>query len=191
MLPVFLPAESSRQQTDMDGIMRLIFACCFACFMLVGCTPSEDSMDTLFGIEHNTVVLASSAVELSKTPVSFTPPTEAKVVGKETSVCVVLGGGIPIKSNEQFEREMQRLLNGATINASVTTSDGATHEFSCQGSGWAMVGRIVPSDEITARISPGCTKEALPVGSKIRSVSISSTVPVHALGVYWQSRSGD
>lgn len=141
-------------------------------------------MDALFGIKHNLVVLTPTVVELSRVPVDFTPPTEAEVVGKLTNVCVVLAGGVPLKGSE---KEGERLLKGAKISATVTTVEGATHEFSCQGIGWAMSGHIVPSNEITACVHPSCAKQTVPVGSKIRLVSISSNTPVHALGAYWYS----
>lgn len=141
-------------------------------------------MNSLFGIKHSDVVLASSAFELSQKPVSFAPPTEAAVAGKLSNVCIVLAGGVPLKGSE---KEGERLLNNAKIKAIVTTDVGVTHEFGCQGIGWAMSGRVVPSNEITACVHPSCAKQVLPVGSKIRSISISSTGPVHALGAYWYS----
>ena len=164
--------------------MKRVLICCLVCFGLASCAPSEDFMDTLFGIKRNVVVLTSSAVEFSQTAVSFTPPTEAEVVGKQSSVCIVLSGGVPLKG---MEKEVERLLNGAKISATVTAADGSTHEFGCQGSGWAMSGRVAPSNEVTVCVQPSCAKQTLPVGSKIRSVSISSGVPVHALGAYWYS----
>ena len=166
--------------------MKLTLACCLVCLGLIGCAPSDDFMDSLFGIKHNSVVLASSAFELSRTPVSFAPATGAEVSGKLSNICVVLAGGVPSKSSE---KEGERLLNGAQIKASVSTDAGATHEFSCQGIGWAMSGRVVPSDEITACVHPSCAKQTLPVGSKIRSISISASAPVHVLGAYWYSTS--
>jgi hypothetical protein len=141
-------------------------------------------MDTLFGIKHNVVVLASSAVEFSQTPVSFTPATDAVVVGKQSSICVVLAGNVPLKG---FDEKAESLLNGTKISAVVTAGDGTTHEFGCQGNGWAMSGRVVPSNELTACVQPTCAKQALPNGLKVRSVSISSSVPLHALGAYWYS----
>src|SRR5690348_7764904 len=136
--------------------MKFTFACCLACLSLVGCAPSDDFMDSLFGIKHSSVVLTSSAFELSQTPVSFAPPTEAEVSGKLSNICVVLAGDVPMKSSEMTG---EHLLNGAKIKAIVTTDAGATREFSCQGVGWAMSGRVVPSNEITACVHPSCSKK--------------------------------
>ena len=179
-----MPQSESNFHLPGRHFMKRLFACCLACLGLVSCVPSGDTMETLFGIEHNTVILASSAIELSPTPLGFVPSTEAKVVGKEYGVCVVLAGG---RDPKNIEEEAQRFLKGAQISATVTTNDGAVHEFSCMSYGWAKTGRIVPSDEIRACVQPGCTKQGLPVGTEIRSVSISSTAPVHALGAYWNS----
>lgn len=88
-----------------------------ACLTSAGCTPSEDFLDTLFGIKHNVAILAPAEFELSQTPVSFSP-TDAEVVGKESSVCVVLAGGMPGRDSEA---EVKRLLNGAKLRATVTT----------------------------------------------------------------------
>jgi|KBSMisStandDraft_5_1062788.scaffolds.fasta_scaffold41116_3 hypothetical protein len=166
--------------------MKLFLACCLIFIGLAACTPSEDSLESLFGIKHNVVVLASSALELSPAEVSFTPSTEAEAVGEESSVCAVLAGGVSVKDSDN---EVQRLLNGATLDATVTTSDGATHEFKCQSSRWALSGRVVPSNEIAACVQPSCSRQAIPIGSKVRSIAISSTAPVHALGIYWASSS--
>jgi uncharacterized protein with beta-barrel porin domain len=155
--------------------------------VLAGCTPSEDSVETFFGIAHNTVVLTASAVELAQAPLNFTPSAEAKVVGKEAKVCIVLAGGV---SMENSEHEVRHLLKGAEINATVTVGDGTMHTLSCQSTEWAQSGRIFPSDEISACVSESCAQEALPVGSQIRSFSISATAPIHALGVYWHSDAG-
>lgn len=173
--------------------MKRTLVFCIAYLSLVGCAPTEDFMDALFGIKHNLVVLTPKAFVLSQKPISFTPATQAEVVGKLTNVCVVLAGGVPQKGSEQ---EGERLLNGAKVGATVITGGGATHEFGCQGVSWAMSGHIVPSNEIAACVHPSCAKQALSVGSKVRSVSISSTVPIHVLGAYWYStaafdRSGD
>jgi len=141
-------------------------------------------MDSLFGIKHNIEVLAPSALDLSPAEVSFTPPTETEVVGKISSVCVVLAGGVPGKGSD---KEVDRLLNGAKLSATVTTSNGVAHKFTCLGRVWALSGRIVPADEIAACVSPSCAKEAIPIGSKVRSIGITSSSPIHALGAYWES----
>ena len=164
--------------------MKRILACFLACLSVAGCAPSEDFMDSLFGIKHSFVILTSSPVELSQVPVTYSPSTEPEVAGKLSSVCVVLAGDVPIKGSE---KEGERILNGAKISATVTTGEGATREFSCQGIGWAKSGHVVPSNEITACVHPSCAKQTLPIGSKIRSVSISSTAPVRVLGAYWYS----
>jgi len=156
-----------------------------ACLTSAGCTPSEDFLDTLFGIKHNVAILAPAAFELSQTPVSFSP-TDAEVVGKESSVCIVLAGATSIKDTDT---ETQRLLNGAKLRAVVTTSSGITQNFTCLGRGWLLRGRILPSNEIMACLSPSCSQSAPPVGTKVQSVTISSTAPVHALGAYWDSTS--
>lgn len=164
--------------------MKRLLAGGLACLAFAGCVPPDDFADAFFGIRHNVVVLASGPFELSRTPTLFTPSAEAEVVGKHASVCVVLAGDVPVKGSEN---EVQRRLDGAAIKAVVTTGDGATHEFSCAGSGWAKNGRILASDEITACVHPNCSKQAELVGSKIRSIALSSTAPVHALGAYWES----
>ena len=156
-----------------------------ACLASAGCTPPEDFVDTLFGVKHNVAILAPAAFELSQTPVSFSP-TDAEVVGKESSVCIVLAGAMSIKDTDT---ETQRLLNGAKLRAVVTTSSGITQNFTCLGRGWLLRGRILPSNEIMACLSPSCSHPELPVGTKVQSVTISSTAPVHALGAYWESTS--
>ena len=164
-------------------LMKLIIACWIACLCLVGCTPSENFMDSLFGIKHNVVVLASSALNISPAEVSFTP-SKAEVVGNESRVCIVLAGGVP---GEGSDKEVERILNGAKLSATVTMDDGVNYEFRCQGSGWALSGRIVPANEVTACVLPSCKEKAMPLGSKVRSAAISSTLPIQALGVYWDS----
>ena len=167
--------------------MKVTLACCFVCLGLAGCTPPEDFLDSLFGIKHNVVVLTSGALELSQAAVILTPPVEAKVVGKESHVCVVLTSGEPGAPWKDIENEVQRLLNGAKLSATVTTSDGTTHAFQCQGTSWAHDGRVLPSNEIAACLQLGCSKQAIPIGSTVKSVAISSTAPVRALGAYWDS----
>jgi hypothetical protein len=172
--------------SDVSRLMRIL-ACSLICLGLGGCAPSEDFMDSLFGIKHNVVVLTSSALDVSQIETSFTPATDAEAVGKESSVCVVLAAGEPGVPWKDTENEANRLLNGAKLSATVTTSDGATHEFQCQGINWSRNGRIVPSNEIAACVQQSCSKQAISVGAKVRSIALSSTAPVHALGVYWNS----
>ena len=167
--------------------MKLTLACCFVCFGLAGCTPPEDFLDWLFGIKHNVVVLTSGALELSQVAISLTPSVEAKVVGKGSRVCVVLASGELGASWDNTQNKVQHLLNGAKLSATVTTSDGTTREFQCQGTGWARSGHIVPSNEIAACLQLGCSKQAIPIGSIVKLIAISSTAPVRALGAYWES----
>jgi len=150
-------------------------------------------MDSLFGIKHNVALLSADAFDLSPTEVKLIPLTAAEVVGKESRVCVVLASDVPGKGSD---KEVERLLNGAKLSATVATNSDVIHNFKCQGSGWAMSGRIVPKNEITACVQPSCAKRAISIGSKVLSVAISSTAPVHALGAYWDStaafdRAGD
>jgi hypothetical protein len=42
---------------------------------------------------------------------------------------------------------------------------------------------------LTACVQLGCSKQAMVIGSKVVSVSISATAPVRALGAYWDSTS--
>lgn len=140
------------------------------------------------GIKHNVVLLSAKPLELSPTPTRFTP-THAEAVGKTSSVCVVLGGGV---KGGDVDRQVQRLLRGAKLSATVTTGDAATHVLNCQSSGWALYGQIFPSDEITACVEASCPRQAIGVGSRIKSIALSSSVPIHVQGAYWTStNSGD
>ena len=153
---------------------------------LVGCSSADDFIDSLFGIKHNAVILARGGIDISSTPTILTPVTHAQVVGKSSDVCVVLAGGIAAKDSE---KEVQRILNGAKLRAEITMSDGSRHEFNCPGSGWALNGRIVPENEVAACLRQSCASQLLTIGATVSSVAISSTAPVHALGVYWDSTS--
>jgi len=153
------------------------------CLALIGCTPSENFVDTLFGVNHNVAVFAPAPLDLSPTVASFSL-TDAEIVGKEFGVCVVLGEAA---MGKDIEAAVQGVIKGAKLRATITTDSGTTQDFTCQGSSWSLKGRVVPSNEIAACLSPGCSQHGLPVGTKLKSVEISSTSTVHALGAYWFS----
>jgi hypothetical protein len=120
-------------------------------------------------------------------PVTFTPLSNAEVVGKDASICLVLKGGVPLGDGEG---EVLRILDGVKINATITTEGGVVHEFGCLSKNWERSGRIAPSGEIAACVRSSCGNRTVPVGTKVRSVSISTSGPLSAMGVYWHSRVG-
>jgi hypothetical protein len=168
--------------------MKRLLTCCLTCLSLGGCNASADFFDSLFGIKHNVVILASKTIELSPTEVTFTP-TEAEIVGKESRVCVVLGSGKPNAPWKETESDAQGILGGSKISAVVNTANGVKNELQCQGISWARYGRVVPSNEIAACVQLNCSRARMPIGSKVVSVGIAASAPVHALGAYWDSTS--
>jgi len=164
--------------------MKVFTSCSFAILALTGCAPSDEDFPALRNAKNNVVVLSQGALAISPEPTKFAPIAGAEVVGRDSGVCVVLASGVPGEEGDQSD--VLRLLGGAELRAVVVTSDGTDHDFNYQGSSWALRGKLCPTGELTACAHPS-SLPLIAAGSKIHSVSISSTSPVHALGVYWSS----
>jgi len=163
--------------------MRYVLAT-ISYILLAGCAQVDDVMDSLSGVKLSLVVLRSGPVELSTAPTVFQLATAAEVLGKDTSVCVVLAGNIP---HEKRDAEVDRLLKGAKLSALVLTIDGTERTWECNATHWNLYGRVLPSEELSACVIPSCGNASLPTGSKVSSITISSAPALHTIGAYWES----
>ena len=150
----------------------LAFLCCL---ILIGCSHF-DPFEFLFGIKRNTAVLSEAALDVSATPQKLVPTSSAEVVGKRASVCIGLEDGYvnPHRAGDALDTFAK-----TEFLAVVHASDGQSYDFKCPSI-------MFEKDAHSACVSPSCRK-SIPVGTKVESVYVSASAPVHGTRAFWVS----
>lgn len=148
-----------------------------------GCTPFEDALVQAQG--WDIAVLSAEPFELDAQGRSFASAKPMKALGI-SQVCVALKARYPMPAPPQMERDVEDLLQGAVLSATLTAANGTTYRQTGAYPAWTREGVISSSEELSACISIIDTTR-VPEGTGIASVLIQSDRPLTVLGAYWQS----
>ena len=178
---------ATREPVDAFERNRLKWACAISfALLLCGCSsPSQESIDKVFGINSENVVLAKDRVQLSAEPMSFQFDRPLMLLGRENSVCFVLRSGAVDVHN--MDAMFDQALQGTEIQVHLTTSDGRSLGRPATSEVLYLKDEITGSNEVDACASVPLG-DALPGKTRIESISASSSEPMLVFGVYWKSR---
>ena len=166
--------------------MRSLFvAISFA--LLSGCDQQMgELMDALAGTETNTVVLMNEPVVIDSSGLTLGGTDPMKVVGETSSLCLVLTSGVPLGPRTEMDRQFQKAMQGAVIDATVTTRAGESFDLTRTGQAWSKYGEVLAGDELSACLSCGCGRSPR-VGSEIAEIVVRSSPQLEVQGIYWKS----
>lgn len=165
---------------------RLKWACVTSfALLLCGCgSPSQESLDKIFGINSEDVVLAKDQVQLSTEPTSLQFDRPLMLLGRQNSVCFVVRSGAVDVHN--MDAMFDQALQGTEIQVHLTTSDGRSLDRPATAEVLYPKGQIRGTNELDACASVPLG-DALPGKTHIESISASSSEPMLVFGVYWKS----
>ena len=156
-------------------------------FLIAGCDQKLDHvMEKLAGHETNSVVLSKEPMLLDSNGISLHGVEPMFVVGRTSSLCLVLKTGVPLAPQPTMDKLFVDAMHGATVTASLKMKNGEVFTFSQAGQAWAKYGHISSGDEVAACLSCACDTQPAN-GSQVAEVTVASTVPVKVLGAYWES----
>jgi hypothetical protein len=157
---------------------------------ICGCERIDQALEALAGHDSQSVLLTKGPVQLDPQAVELTSPEPMKVLGSDTSVCVVLKSDVPLGPQPLVDRMFKESLKGAHLTVTITRMDGKTFELPATDQAWRLHGLVAPG-ELAACSTCGCSKEAcsalFPKGAVVQRVRVASSVPLNGLGVYWSS----
>ena len=176
--------------------MRIILICTFfsaSLLSLSGCNrigqtldqTMEQLMGALTGENNQTLVLQKLPLTIDPTGVILTSKETMRVLGTDSSVCLVLksGHGESIQNNEN--KQFEEAMHSSILDASLKTKDGKSYQLKSQGQAWRMYGVLSANEEISACYST--CGEHIPTGSEVSEIKIKANPPLKTLGAYWES----
>lgn len=156
-------------------------------FLITGCDQKLDQlMEKAAGHETNSVVLAKEPMFLDSNGISLHSAEAMLVVGKSSSLCLVLKTGVPLAPQPTMDKLFEDAMRGATVTASLKMKNGEVFTLSQPGQAWAKFGHISSGDEISACLSCTCSPQPA-IGSQVAEVTVASSSPLKVLGAYWES----
>lgn len=157
-------------------------------FVLTGCEQIFDQLAYwLWGRETNIAVISKVPVELSPTPVRLDVRQPAKIVGRLNYVCFSLRGDLPLGPTDAMTAEYETLMHGASLTVVATTGTGESITLKKPVQAWSKFGKVEKSSELSTCTRISDNQSLPPVGAVITRIEVSSTVPLQARGVYWES----
>lgn len=132
---------------------------------------------------EETTVLASDSISLTPKPTRLFSEENAKAVGGETSVCVVLGQDIMDGDTEDRQVIYDSILGDTEIFGTFHISDGETVELVNGKYSWSREGELFPKGELASCLRPFPDKK-LPVGTEIDWVELGATNKISVLGAF-------
>jgi hypothetical protein len=142
-------------------------------------------LDLMFGHLSTEVLVTSETAMLSAKPLTFTSTRPLYMVGRDAAVCLVLMGERALASKAQM-KAFERALKGRRVSAELTLANGKRVSLSRPGMGWSLEGKVFPEGELYAcMVVPHCGK--LPAGTRIESISLSSSPNLQIAGILWES----
>ena len=145
---------------------------------LTSCDAGVPIVDT-----EETTVLASDPIVLSADTVRFSSEKNAKAVGGETSVCVVLAKDILDGDTEDRQAIYESILGDGEIFGSFHLADGNSVQLVNGAYSWTRGGELFAHGELSSCLRP-YPDEKLPTGTEIERVELGATGKVNALGVF-------
>ncbi len=161
-------------------------AALFALLALAACSKVQRIIDAMTGKTTNIIVLADQPLMIGATQIVL-PAADARVVGKDTSVCFLLRGNVPSKQMMKLGDELDAVVQDAGVSVSILSNTGQRTALLSHGQAWSMYGVILPEDELSICFSVRCGTASLPIGTEVVDVTLSATNPLQVFGVYWQS----
>lgn len=133
-----------------------------------------------------TSIITAHGTVLNQEVSFWDAPGEAKVLGSENSVCLVMADNVELRDAEYMSRLLARYTKGAKIDMVLLMSSGNRVELSEPSPSWSEDGVVLRHNEFAACASPPCAT-VLPIGTSIRRIEISASTAVSIKGIYWQS----
>ncbi len=147
-------------------------------FALTACDAAVPITDT-----EETTVLASEGIVLTSDPIRLASKENAKAVGGETAVCVVLGKDIVDGDTEDRQAVYESILGDTEIFGMYRLADGTDVKLVKGAYSWSREGELFAVGELASCLRP-FPNDKLPVGTEIEAVELGSTGEVSALGVF-------
>ena len=145
---------------------------------LTACDTGVPITDT-----EETTVLASDSISLTSEPTRLSSEVNAKAVGGETSVCVVLGQDILDGDTEDRQAIYDSILGEIEIFGTFHISDGETVDLVNGKYSWSRDGELFPKGELSSCLRPIPDNE-LAVGTEIDWVELGATNQISVLGSF-------
>ena len=169
--------------------MRLLLL--FVVVLLSGCGRQLDQLlELLAGHKSQTVVLAPGPLAIGPAELSLTAAEPMRVVGETAGVCVVLKSGVSLAPQSVMDKVFLESLKGASLTVSFAMQGGRKFTLPATAQDWNKYGVVAP-EELSACSSCACCNGGctglFPLGAQVAEVSIKSSAPLTALGVYWYS----
>jgi hypothetical protein len=161
-----------------SGIPPLVATQILVVFALTSCDAAVPIADT-----EETTVLASEAIVLTTDPIRLSSEENAKVVGGETAVCVVLGKDIVDGDTEDRQAVYASILGEAEIFGMYHLADGTAVKLIKGAYSWSREGELFAVGELASCLRP-FPNDKLPVGTEIEEVELGATGKISALGVF-------
>ena len=130
-----------------------------------------------------TTVLNSNETLLSADPVRLSSAENARAVGGETSVCVVLAKDVIEGDTEDRQAIYNSILRNEEIFGTFHLADGTSVQLVNGAFSWSREGELVAHGELSSCLRP-FPNEELPTGTEIEYVELGATGEVHTLGVF-------
>lgn len=109
-----------------------------------------------------------------------------RVLGETAGICFVLKSGIEPTSWSIMDEHYKAALGEATLSGTIKVSDGKSFELGRPGQAWREFGVVTDRKEFSACLSCACGPRPQ-VGAEISEVTLRSSLPVHVMGIYWDS----
>lgn len=132
---------------------------------------------------EETTVLASDPIRLSADTIRLSSEENAKAVGGETSVCVVLAKDILEGDTEDRQAVYDSILGDGKIFGSFHLTDGNSVQLVNGAYSWSRDGELFAQGELSSCLRP-YPEEKLPTGTEIEWVELGATGELNALGVF-------
>jgi hypothetical protein len=155
----------------------------FTVLMFAGC---DFDYGRVLASDVGLVVLADKPIAITQKAIDFTPDEKVKILGEQTSVCMVLKSDVSLRDPKTMNKMMKDAMQKANVKVDLTLTKGEHIIFNNPLPNWSLHGKVVAKNEFSACISPPC-KNDLPIGAVVKKVEISSTAQIGVMGVYWRS----
>jgi hypothetical protein len=127
--------------------------------------------------------LTSNTIELLPIPVRLSAKANAKAVGGETSVCVVLAKDVVDGDTEERQAVYDSILGDVAIFGTLHIVGGTTVTLVNGEYSWSREGELVPKGELASCLRPHPDNK-LPIGTELDWVELGASEEISALGVF-------
>ena len=129
-------------------------------------------------------ILKSAPLTLDARELTLPSATPIQVMGSESNVCLVLNTNRDDDAKDQ-DKVFAQAMQGAKVDASLTTKDGKSYVLSSLGKSWSMYGKLTDGQEHAACYSTCGTP--IPTGSVVSQITLKALPALKVQGIYWES----